>query len=92
MRSYKNPLRLLQDLKICARIDKKILTYYCSLAKEHPWVENLTSVPKREMGTLSSVSTFNHERAPMSCLQRLDVKYVRSLKILQDVPSAASSD
>ena len=30
-----------------------------------PWAEHLTSQPKREMGALSSVSAFNHERMPM---------------------------
>ena len=51
-----------------------IHTYiYCSLVKQHPWMEHLTSLPKRGVGTLLSVSTFNHKRAPMSCLQRLNV-------------------
>ena len=36
------------------------------------WAEHLTSPSKRGVGTLSNVSAFNHERAPMSCLQRLD--------------------
>ena len=35
-------------------------------------MEQLTSPSKRGVGALSSVSAFNHERAPMSCLQRLD--------------------
>ena len=35
-----------------------------SLANEHPWAEHLTSLPKHGVGTLLSVSTFNHERAP----------------------------
>ena len=45
---------------------------YRSLAKKGPWAEHLTSLPKRGVGTLSTVSAFNHERAPMSCLQRLE--------------------
>ena len=45
---------------------------YRSLAKERPWAEHLTSPSKRGVGVLLNVSAFNHERAPMSCLQRLD--------------------
>ena len=30
---------------------------YRSLAKEHPWVEHLTSLPKRGVGALLYVST-----------------------------------
>ena len=45
---------------------------YRSLAKKGPWAEHLTSLPKSGVGTLSGVSALNHERAPMSCLQRLD--------------------
>ena len=48
------------------------LFMYHSLTKERPWVEHLKSLSKRGMGTLLSVFTFNHERVPMSCLQRLD--------------------
>ena len=45
---------------------------YCSLMIECPWVEHLTSLPKTGVGTLSSVSAFNHERAPMYvCLHQL---------------------
>ena len=43
-----------------------------SLTKEHPWAEFLTNLPRRGVGTLPSVSEFNHERVPMSCLQWLD--------------------
>ena len=35
-------------------------------------MEHLTSLPTRTVGALSSVSAFNHERVPMSCLQQLD--------------------
>ena len=45
---------------------------YHSFMKEHPWVEHLTCLPKRGVGALLSASAFYHERAPMSCLQRLD--------------------
>ena len=45
---------------------------YHSLAKERPRAEHLTSPPKRGVGALSSASTFNYERTPKSCLQRLD--------------------
>ena len=45
---------------------------YHSLAEERPWAERLTSLPKRGGGggvcALLSVSAFNHERVPMSCL------------------------
>ena len=44
---------------------------YRSLAKECPWAEHLTSLPRKGVGALSSVSTFNHEGVPMSCLQQL---------------------
>ena len=44
---------------------------YCNLRKEGPWVEHLTSLPKRGMGALLSVFACNHEREPMSCLQQL---------------------
>ena len=52
---------------------------YYSLAKERPWVEHLTSLPERGVGALSNVSTFIHERALMSCLQRLDALKVDKL-------------
>ena len=39
---------------------------YCSLAIECPWVEHLTGLPKRRVGALLGVFTFNHERVPMS--------------------------
>ena len=29
---------------------------YCTLTKEHPWAEQFTSLPKRRVGTLSSVT------------------------------------
>ena len=45
---------------------------YCILTKELPWVEHLTSLPRRGVGVVLSVSAFNHERAPMSCLQQFD--------------------
>ena len=45
---------------------------YRSLAKKGPWTEHLTSLPKRGVGVLLTVSAFNHERAPTSCLQRLE--------------------
>ena len=45
---------------------------YRSLAKKGPWVEHLTSLPKRGVGALSTVSAFNHEIAPTSRLHRLE--------------------
>ena len=41
---------------------------YCSLMKECPWAEHLTSLPKQGAGTLTS----NHERMSMSHLQQFD--------------------
>ena len=47
---------------------------YCSLTKEYPWVEHLTSLPKRGVGTVSSVSAFNHSMtAHVVCLQQLNL-------------------
>ena len=37
---------------------------YCNLAKECPQAEHLTSLPKRGVGNLLSVSTFNHKECP----------------------------
>ena len=51
------------------RVDITFVRIYHSLAKERPWTEHLTSLPKRGVGALSSVSTFKHKRVPMSCLQ-----------------------
>ena len=45
----------------------QVLLYH-SLTKKYPWAEHLISLPKRGVGALSSVSTFNHKRASMSCL------------------------
>ena len=50
----------------------KLLCNYHSLLKERPWAKQLTSWSKREVGTLLSVSAFNHKGAPTSCLQRLE--------------------
>ena len=50
----------------------KYISMYRSLAKKGPWAEHLTSLPKRGVGTLSTVSALNHERVPTSCLQRLE--------------------
>ena len=43
-----------------------------SLVKEHPWVEAPYTSVKEGVAILSSVSSFTHGRAPMSCLQQLD--------------------
>ena len=45
-------------------------TMYRSLAKECLWVERLSSLPRKGVGVLSSVSAFNYERAPMYVLNR----------------------
>ena len=44
---------------------------YRSLPKKGPLAEHLTSLPKRGVGALLTVSAFNHKRVPTSCLQRL---------------------
>ena len=51
---------------------RQFTSMYHSLVKEHPLAEHLTSLLKRGVGTLSSVSAFNHKRVPMSCLQQFD--------------------
>ena len=43
---------------------------YHSLPKKDPWAENLTSLPKRRVGALLTVSAFNHKRAPTSATER----------------------
>ena len=45
---------------------------YCSLTRKGPWAEHLTSLPKRGVGALSTVSAFHHKRTPTSCLQWLE--------------------
>ena len=42
------------------------------LQRAHPWVEHLTSLPKK-VDPPSSVFTHNHDRASMSCLQRPNI-------------------
>ena len=42
---------------------------YHSLQKKSLWAEHFTSLPKRGVGALSTVSAFNHKRVPTSCLQ-----------------------
>ena len=62
-----------------------IIFQYSSLVKERPWAEHLTSLPKRVVGTLVSVSAFNHERAPMYayyCLEKVDVQTNRVWELL----------
>ena len=44
---------------------------YRSLPKECPWAKHLTSLPKKGVGTLSTVSDFNNKKAPTSCLQQI---------------------
>ena len=48
-------------------LDDVTLTWfrYCSSLKKFPCVKHLTSLPKRVVGTLSSVSAFNHKWVPM---------------------------
>ena len=52
--------------------DDLMFNLYHSLSIEHPWAEHLTSLPKRWVIALSTVSAFNQERAPTSCLQWLE--------------------
>ena len=37
---------------------------YCSLTKKGPWVEHLTSLPKRGVGALSNVSHLTTKECP----------------------------
>ena len=39
------------------------INIYHSLPKERPWAEHLTSLPKRGVGALSTVSAFNQEKS-----------------------------
>ena len=41
------------------------LSLHCSIMKECLWLEHLTSLANRSVGTLLSVSAFNYERAPI---------------------------
>ena len=54
----KSTLRFLQDSK--TRFVQELTRKFCSLTKECPWAEHLTSPSKRGVGTLSSVSTLEH--------------------------------
>ena len=44
-------------------------------------MEHLTSLPRRGVGVVLSVSAFNHERAPMSCLQQFDALEVNNYNV-----------
>ena len=63
---------------------------YCSLSKIRPWVKHHTSLPKMRVGALSSVSTLNHKRVPMSrqaCIsQDLFTSLPLDLTEVQEVP------
>ena len=62
--------------------------YYCSFAKERPWAEHLSSLPKRVVGALSGVSILNYESPPMSCLQWLDASEATNWTIWSQVLTA----
>ena len=63
----------LQHVKKCllCRSNERIRNLFITVVsqKRAPWAEHLTSLPKRGVGALSTVSAFNHERVPTSCLQ-----------------------
>ena len=63
---------------------------YCSLSKVRPWAKHHTSLPKMRVGALSSVSTLNHKRFPMSrqaCIgQDLCTSLPLDLTEVQEVP------
>ena len=63
-------LTIILEVPELSSLKQKLM--YRSLPKKSPWVEHLTSLPKRGVSTLSTVSAFNYERAPTSCLQQLD--------------------
>ena len=53
-------------------------------------MEHLTSPPKGKVGTSSSVSSFNHGRAPMSSLRQLDApKHIIGQTIMPTEPPVA---
>lgn len=47
-----------------AGLSLSLICVYYSLVKEYPWAENLTSLSKREVGTLLSVSAFTTKGSP----------------------------
>ena len=53
---------------------------YCSLAKECPWAEHLTSLPKRGLGALLSVSTFTTKERPCHVYSKLDDHTANNLR------------
>ena len=52
---------------------------YRSLMKEYPCAEHFTSLPRRGVSALSSVSTFNQERVPMFAYSDSLPKFVEIL-------------
>ena len=71
-KSHLSPYTMLalSSLTVTPRCSSFHLPIYHSLTKKGPWAEHLTSLPKRDV--LSTVSAFNHERAPTLCLQWLE--------------------
>ena len=65
------PAGLCTQLHLWANKNSSIFNYH-SFMKERLGQSTLQVYPKWGVGAFSSVSTFNHEGAPMSCLQRLD--------------------
>ena len=63
---------------------------YHSLAKKGPWVEHLTSLPKRGVGALSTVSAFSHERVPTFYNDSKPSKQIIGHKITYTESPAAS--
>ena len=66
--SFSLSVSALVPVCVCECVQKSFSasTYiYHSLVKERPWVEHLTSLPKRRVDVLLSVSAFNHKRVPM---------------------------
>ena len=63
----------------------------CSLTKKGSWAEHFTSLPKREVGALSTVSAFNHRKAPTSCLQRLDALEAKKQRTTESPAALKSS-
>ena len=68
---------------------------YRTLAKVRPWALHLTFSPNRGVGALSSVSTFNLERAPTFALFTYTSSAISAIeqqaRVSQSLPSTSTS-
>ena len=65
---------------------------YCSLIKECPWAKHLTSLPKRGVSALSSVSASNHKKEHSSCDWKIVWHWTLDQQLLKCVWIASTSD